>query len=489
METVHVLLPVHNRRDITLRFVRCLAAQTYPAIRLLLIDDGSTDGTAAAVQAAYPSADVIRGAGSWWWAGCLQRGLDRLAQSAIADSDIVLFANDDTTFAPDFVESAVRFLTDRPDCMLLSRYRDASTGRIEEAGVCADLRALTFREARTPGEINCLSTRGLFVRWRNVRQIGPFHTALLPHYWSDYEYTIRAIRKGLQPLTTEFVWLEANAASSGTRDLAALRGRQFIGEFFSKRCLNNPLYKSSFVLLACPPLAIAPHIAGIWWHALLMVLRQGLLPLAPDRIVTAFRDLLVRARRIRNAARLKLQLLLVHPRRIVLGSGGISPRGWIATDIDQLDISAERDWQRYFSPGSVDAILAEHVWEHLSWQDGAAAARLCFKYLRAGGYLRIAVPDGLHPDPQYIDAVKPGGTGPGANDHKVLYTCETLQRHLATAGFDVRALEYFDEEGQFHARTWDPADGLVRRSARFDERNQDGTLRYTSIIVDAVKPA
>jgi predicted SAM-dependent methyltransferase len=48
-------------------------------------------------------------------------------------------------------------------------------------------------------------------------------------------------------------------------------------------------------------------------------------------------------------------------------------------------------------------MLAEHVWEHLTEEEGLAAARACFKYLSPGGFLRVVVPDGLHPDPAYVE--------------------------------------------------------------------------------------
>jgi predicted SAM-dependent methyltransferase len=162
--------------------------------------------------------------------------------------------------------------------------------------------------------------------------------------------------------------------------------------------------------------------------------------------------------------------------------------GWIATDVGQLNILVERDWDRYFRADSIEAILAEHVWEHLTKDEATTAAGLCFRYLKAGGWLRIAVPDGFHPDPAYLATVRPGGSGPGAKDHKVLYNIRSLTALLETSGFQTRALEYFDERGHFHAHDWKPEDGMVRRSARFDHRNRGGELRYTSIIVDAVKP-
>ncbi|HEV2073500.1 MAG TPA: hypothetical protein VGR29_07640 [Thermomicrobiales bacterium] len=36
---------------------------------------------------------------------------------------------------------------------------------------------------------------------------------------------------------------------------------------------------------------------------------------------------------------------------------------------------------------------------------------------------------------------------------------------------------------------WDEREGFVYRSARFDHRNRDGRYGFTSLIIDAVKPA
>jgi len=55
-----------------------------------------------------------------------------------------------------------------------------------------------------------------------------------------------------------------------------------------------------------------------------------------------------------------------------------------------------------------------------------AANKNAFDFLRIGGTLRIAVPDGCHPDPNYIEHVRPGGTGAGADDHQFLYTYKTI---------------------------------------------------------------
>ena len=160
---------------------------------------------------------------------------------------------------------------------------------------------------------------------------------------------------------------------------------------------------------------------------------------------------------------------------------------WFPTDIDLLNITITADWRRFLWFTKLDNISAEHVWEHLTDEDTVLANANCFKFLKKNGVIRLAAPDGYHPDKNYIDYVRPGGHGAGADDHKILYTYKSMKDRLEAAGFQVNLLEYWDEKGEFHFTEWSDEGGRISRSKRYDERNQGGELKYTSLIVDAVK--
>lgn len=193
-------------------------------------------------------------------------------------------------------------------------------------------------------------------------------------------------------------------------------------------------------------------------------------------------------RRLLGSYKLKRSLTRQQPWRIVVGSSGVFTPGWIPTDVEFLNLLHEADWRRYFKPASINAILAEHVWEHLTEAEGLDAFQRCYKYLKPGGYLRLAVPDGLHPNPQYIEWVKVKGQGWGSDSHQVLYTYKQLKQNLESVGFKVSLLEFWDEAGQFHFRDWNPEDGMIYRSKRFDRMKEErGNFEYTSIIIDAIK--
>ena len=187
---------------------------------------------------------------------------------------------------------------------------------------------------------------------------------------------------------------------------------------------------------------------------------------------------------------LRKRLTRSSSRRLTIGASSRYDAGWIPTEKEYLNLLHADEWQHLMTPDSVDAMLAEHVWEHLTAEEALTAARTCFTYLRPGGYLRLAVPDALHPDPNYREKAMVGGRGPGGgpNDHKVFYSYDTLSGLFELAGFRVELYEFFDEGGTFHCHPWDERDGKIRRSKRFDHRNRGGRLGYTSIILDAVKP-
>jgi len=197
------------------------------------------------------------------------------------------------------------------------------------------------------------------------------------------------------------------------------------------------------------------------------------------------RPLFIRTRQLLRVLLKLLRMRMAH--KIIIGAGNTSYSGWISTNKEHFDVTNKDHFHRYWKKNSRTAFLAEHVWEHLDYEEAVCAASLCYTYLKPGGRLRIAVPDGYHPDPEYIENVRPGGTGP--EDHKILYNYESLSQLLSDVGFRIEQLEYWDEHSNFHRVDWSMEDGHILRSQRYDPRNQDGNLVYTSLIIDAIKPS
>ncbi len=266
---LYIILPVYNRKQLTCKFVKSLKRQSFRDYHLFLIDDGSTDGTDEMVRDRLCSEKltIIKGRGNWWWAGSLQQGIDCLKTLSPNPSDVILLINDDVSFEKDFLLEGVKYLRVHPKTMVLAQFCDESSGAVLETGVQADLSRMKFKEAKSPDQINCLSTRGLFTTWDVIKTVGDFHPVLLPHYFSDYEYTIRAMRKGIALRTSPQIVLSPALAETGFRDDGHCRWE--VRKLFSKKSAINPFYASVFIFLTCQVRAIPYSLIKVWGMALL----------------------------------------------------------------------------------------------------------------------------------------------------------------------------------------------------------------------------
>ena len=170
-----------------------------------------------------------------------------------------------------------------------------------------------------------------------------------------------------------------------------------------------------------------------------------------------------------------------------VGAGKSKFKRWFATDIDTLDVTEEKDFLKYFSEKKIHKILAEHVLEHLSNDDLVKMLKNFSKYTTDEVNIRIAVPDGFHPDKNYIERVKPGGIGDGAHDHRNLFDYKSLTKLFEKYGFKSKPVEYWDDKEEFHTNYSNDNNGFIERSFLNDSRNKDGKPHYTSLIIDFTK--
>ncbi len=190
--------------------------------------------------------------------------------------------------------------------------------------------------------------------------------------------------------------------------------------------------------------------------------------------------------------------------RIIIGARGTSQPGWQSLERGQLDIRNPAQWANLFPANSLDAVLSEHVLEHLTYHEAVATARNVFDFLAPGGHWRVAVPDAKNPDPIYQDMCRPDGVGRqkfdlwnrifyGADEpgHKVHYSLASLSALLSSQGFRVQPLEFYDDAGRFWRARWSPDAGWIKRSSQSSFLLLDSLFSNcwnTSLIVDAVKP-
>ena len=179
--------------------------------------------------------------------------------------------------------------------------------------------------------------------------------------------------------------------------------------------------------------------------------------------------------------------------KVIVGAAETFQDGWYSTNEAWLDITSAADWQQVFKGKRLlTRVVAEHVFEHLTYgQCGRALANI-FTHMVGGGRVRIAVPDGYHPDEEYLRHVGVNGIGADAADHKQLLNVDVLSQLFRDAGFKFVHLEGYDSKGNLVVNAYSVDDGYLQRSrdnASPDSRNKWGFVDAdTSLIVDGVKP-
>lgn len=275
----YILLPVHNRREITQKFIECLNSQTYQNYKLILIDDGSTDGTAQMVQNQISNQisnlEIITGKGNWWWAGGLQQGINWLKANSLDPNDVILMINDDVFLKPDFLAIAIALLQKMPNTLLQAQGYSLQTDDCLDIGLNVNFNIFTFNEAKSSPEINCLSTRGLFMRWQDLQKTGDFHPKLLPHYLSDYEFTMRSHRKGLTLSTHPELKLWLNEETTGFHPNGKFHFTSILKRYFSRRSSSNKIDWTMFVLLTCPKDKILINLGRVWINGLVKLFTKS----------------------------------------------------------------------------------------------------------------------------------------------------------------------------------------------------------------------
>lgn len=109
---VYIIIPVHNRRVITLACLDTLQRNgDMERYRILVIDDGSTDGTAEAISRTYPEVTILSGDGNLWWTGAITKGMQYAFQHG---ADYFVWLNDDTLPLANALPQLVHYCSSKP---------------------------------------------------------------------------------------------------------------------------------------------------------------------------------------------------------------------------------------------------------------------------------------------------------------------------------------------------------------------------------------
>ena len=250
---IYIVLPVRNRLETTKKFLECLKMQTYNNYHLVLIDDGSTDGTADYAKEQIEWITILSGNGKLWWAGAFNKAFAFLCKIKPSYDDLVWINNDDTIFDSDYFAKMINDKDLNPKSLIISPGHSIYTDFVERGFTIywPSIKTLKLAEGDEP---DALTTRGLYMYFCTYFSLGKMHPWLLPHYLSDLEYTIRAKRRGYRLIISNDTFIHVDRSSTGLHHDNSETLKEFLYiHLISKKSAINTFYWGNFVLLASPP--------------------------------------------------------------------------------------------------------------------------------------------------------------------------------------------------------------------------------------------
>jgi len=194
--STYLLIPVHNRKAVTLRCLDHLASLgALNRYTVIVIDDGSTDGTAAAIAAQFPAVTILPGNGNLWWTGAMELGM---RHAHAHQARFILWLNDDTLPAPGTIEALIAFCQRHPRAIVASQCRD------EVGPTYGGQHKTRFSQVpchAAPGQtLECDALDGNLVCMPAtvIDAIGLPEGRRFPHYGGDNMYTWRAKCQGFR---------------------------------------------------------------------------------------------------------------------------------------------------------------------------------------------------------------------------------------------------------------------------------------------------
>lgn len=264
---IAVVVPVYNRIAMTQRFVRQYLAICRPEWRLVIINDGSTDGTTEFLAGNTNSITVINSKGNLWWAGATNLGV----QWALSQNfDYVLTMNDDSVFESDFILQLLDTSEDyNRKAIIGSRLMWGDRQRhIWSIGAMCQwkdnrLWKMCHQDEEwnpsvhptIPFPVDTLCGNGTLIPCAAFRQIGLYDAHNLPQYHADADWILRAAKHGWTVIVEPRSVIYNDPESS-----RPLRG--FLHCLFSRK---SPLFLPALVTILlrwCPPHRVIPLLIG-----------------------------------------------------------------------------------------------------------------------------------------------------------------------------------------------------------------------------------
>ncbi|MES2733231.1 MAG: glycosyltransferase family 2 protein [Bacteroidota bacterium] len=183
---IFIIIPVFNRKVLLYNCLDSLRNQTNQNFQVIVVDDGSTDGTSDMLRENFPKATVLKGDGNLWWTGATNVGVLH-ALPLCQENDFIMALNDDLVVGPDYIEMYYQLAATHPDTLIGSVVTDINNRDIIYSGgvkinwITAKTRNINVGKSLASygtgyyEEVSILTGRGVLFPSKVFRKIGMYN--------------------------------------------------------------------------------------------------------------------------------------------------------------------------------------------------------------------------------------------------------------------------------------------------------------------------
>jgi GT2 family glycosyltransferase len=280
---IYIVTPVFNRKTFTKNYLKALGKQTVGNFKIIIVDDGSSDGTSDMIENEFPDVILLKEDGDLWWAEATNIGVRyAIGQKA----NYIMTLNDDTLPAFDYIEKMLYWSKKKPDTLIGALALDHDTDEIIYGGENRSwktgrssyvLDGLSENEKFGLHEVSLFPGRGLLIPVNTFKKIGLYDSKNFPQTMADNDFTHRAINNGFKifcnydakikiyPDESAAVTLQNNKSLKNYIDhLFGMKGGGNLKWFIKCSLKNCPKrYLLSFIVKG-----VASRIIGYWINGL-----------------------------------------------------------------------------------------------------------------------------------------------------------------------------------------------------------------------------
>ena len=202
VKTICIVIPVHNRIDFTVGCIKSLEKQTVKGFEIVVVDNGSTDGTSDVISTSFSDVTLLKGHDNLWWSGAVNLGIKYALKKGF---EHIVLLNNDTEVMPDYIEKMIYWAERKPTALFSSMVYDITTGEPFFVGSRRDwrhgkdealIKKIPKEEFHGLIDVTHLPGRGLWIPAIVFNKIGLFDAKNFPQKAADSDFTIHANRRG-----------------------------------------------------------------------------------------------------------------------------------------------------------------------------------------------------------------------------------------------------------------------------------------------------